>query len=41
MFEIEFYMDSAGNEPIVDYIRKLDAKSQTSADFLERSENDE
>ena len=30
MFNIEFYKDRAGNEPIVEYIRRLDAKALTS-----------
>jgi len=30
MFNIEFYMDRSGNEPIADYIRELNAQAQTS-----------
>jgi len=30
MFKIEFYKDRAGNEPIVDYIRRLNSKALTS-----------
>ena len=30
MFEIEFYTDNAGNQPIADYIRELNKKSPSS-----------
>ena len=32
MFNIEFYQDKSGSEPIVEYIRGLNAKAQTSKD---------
>ena len=30
MFNIEFYNDRSGNEPIAEYIRDLNTKAQTS-----------
>jgi phage-related protein len=36
MFRIEFFKDKAGNEPIVDYIRKLNEKALTSKEHRTR-----
>ena len=33
MFNIEFYKDRAGNEPIVEYIRNLNTKALTSKEY--------
>jgi phage-related protein len=36
MFKIEFYIDRAGNEPIVDYMRELNDKALTSKEHRVR-----